>query len=86
MKHNLDIICLSETYLDSSIQHEDERIYLNGYKLARVDNHNNNTRGGVGIYFKKFLATRHVELNNLNECIAFAVCIQHKKCYLILLL
>ena len=85
MKHNLDIICLSETYLDSSIQHEDERIYLNGYKLARADNHNNNKRGGVCIYFKEFLATRHVELNNLNECIAFAVCIQHKKCYLILL-
>ena len=40
---------------------------------------NNNKRGGVGIYFKQFLATRQVELSNLNEYIIFEDCIQTKK-------
>ena len=49
MKYNFDIIRLSETYIDFSIQHTTKLVY------------------GVGIYFKEFLATRQVELNNLNE-------------------
>ena len=65
-KHNFDIICLSETNLDSSIQHDYERLPLNRYNLARANNPDNN-RGGAGIYFKQFLAIRRVKLNNLNE-------------------
>ena len=76
MKQNFGIICFSETYLYSSIQHDDDILQLNGYKLATAYNLNNNKRSGVGIYFKEFLTTRQVELNNLNECI---VCIQNKK-------
>ena len=49
MKYNFDIICLSETYLDSSIQHDDERLHLSGYNLARADNPNNNKRDEVCI-------------------------------------
>ena len=41
IKHNFDIICFSETNLDSSIQHDDERLHLNGYKLSRTVNPNN---------------------------------------------
>ena len=70
------LFCLSEAYLDSSVQHDDERLHLNGYKLARADNPNNNKIGGVGIYFKEFLVTCQMELNNLNECIVFEVGIQ----------
>ena len=44
MNHNFDIICLSKTNLDSLIQHDDERLHLNEYKLARADNPNNNKR------------------------------------------
>ena len=89
MKNNFDMICLSEIYLDSSIQHDDEKRQLNRYKLLRANNTNNNKRGGAGIYLKEFLATHgsgidtQVELNNLNECIVFKVCTQHKKGYII---
>ena len=55
MNHNFNIICLPETYLDSYIQHDDERLHLNGYKLATTDNPDYNKRGGGGIYFKDFL-------------------------------
>ena len=44
MNQNFDIICLSETDLDSFIQHDDERLHLNGHKLARADYPNNNKR------------------------------------------
>ena len=33
-----DIICLSETFLKSSLQNDDDSLVLNGYKLVRVDN------------------------------------------------
>ena len=65
MKHNFDIICLSETFLDSSIQHE--MLHLNAYIITRIDNTNNYKKGEAGIYFKEFLAARQVELKNLNE-------------------
>ena len=55
--------------VDSSIQHDDERLHLNRYKLATAYNPNNDKGDGVGIYFKEFLATSQMELNNLNECI-----------------
>ena len=60
MKHNYDIVCLSDTYLEYSIQYDDEKLHLNRNKLAI---------GGVAIYFKDFLETRQLELNNSNECI-----------------
>ena len=36
-QHNYDIICLSETFLDSSIQSDDEKIKIDGYTLIRAD-------------------------------------------------
>ena len=42
MKYNFDIVFFSETYLDFPIQHDDEKRYLNGCKLAKANNPNNN--------------------------------------------
>ena len=42
-----DIICLSETYLDSSIPSDDDNLELPGYNLVRADNPTNTKRGGV---------------------------------------
>ena len=39
--HNFDIICLSETFLDSSIDISDPRININGYSLLRADHPSN---------------------------------------------
>ena len=36
-QHNHDIICLSETFLNSSIQTNNDRISINGYNVIRVD-------------------------------------------------
>ena len=66
MNHNFDNICLSQTYLYSSIQHVNKRLHLNGYQLVRAHNPNNNKSDEI-------LAPRQVELNDLNECILFEV-------------
>ena len=48
MKYKFYIICLSLTYLHSSIQHDIRRLHLNGCKLAIAENPTNIKRGGVG--------------------------------------
>ena len=37
--HNYDIICLSETFLNSSIQTNNDRISIDGFNLIRADHH-----------------------------------------------
>ena len=50
--HKFDIICLSETYLDSSTRPDDDNLEIEGYDIARADNPANTERGGVCIYYK----------------------------------
>ena len=38
IEHKFDMVCLLETFLDSSIPNNDERLNMNGYKLIRADN------------------------------------------------
>ena len=77
--HMYDIICLSKTYLDSSVPYDDPRLNLSGYKLVRADNLSDNKRGGVRIYFKETLAIRLVSTNSLKECLLLEVFIGNKK-------
>ena len=45
--HNFDILCLSETFLDSTIDLNDDNINIDGYSIFRADHPSNNKRGGV---------------------------------------
>ena len=56
--YKYDLICLSETFLDSSFLPGDERLNLNGYNLIRNDHAGDVKRGGVCVYIKNSLATR----------------------------
>ena len=71
--------CLSETFLDSSIPPNNERLYIEGYKLIRADNYSDSKNGSASIHYKEFLAVRSVEVKNLNECVIFEVYIKNKK-------
>ena len=51
--HKYDFICISESYLDSSVLAVDRDISINGYNLIRAHNPSNNTRGGVCIYYRE---------------------------------
>ena len=48
--HKFDIICLSETYLNSSNSPADETLEISGYNLVRYDHPLKSKRGGVRIY------------------------------------
>ena len=83
--HKFDIICLSETYLDSSTRHDDENLEIPGYDIARADHPTNTKRGGVCIYYKKCLPLRVLNIIFLNECINFELRIGDKTCNFIVL-
>ena len=51
--HNFDVVCLSETFLDSSYSNDDPRLQLSGYSLVRADH---TKRGRVCIYYKEFIS------------------------------
>ena len=73
--HKVDIICLSETYLNSSNSPDDCILEISGYNLVRSEHASNNKRGGVRIYYKNYLPLRIISFNYLSECIDFEIMI-----------
>ena len=71
------MVCLSETYLDSSYTYDTTQ--LKDFTLIRADNPHNCKTGGVGIYFKEHLVVLPVSPLNLNECLVLEINIQNKK-------
>ena len=55
IQNNYDVICLSETFLNSSIQTTDDRISIDGYNLIRADHPSDSKRGGDCIYYKEHI-------------------------------
>ena len=78
--HSFNIICLSETYLNSETPPNDTRLELPGYNLLRSDHPSNNKRGDVCVYYKSTLPLRILNISNLDECINFEVSIANKIC------
>ena len=78
--HKFDIICLSETYLDSSTTSDDDNLAISGYNLIRSDHPSNNKRYGVCIYYKNFLHLRVLSIQYLQEYINFELNIGGKIC------
>ena len=78
--HKMDIICLSETYLDSTIQSDNNNLEIPGHNLVRSDHPSNNKRSGVCIYYKASLPLRVIDICFLQECRIFEVLIGDKQC------
>ena len=84
--HKYNFICISETYLDSSVPADDRDTLINGHKLIRADHPSNNKRGGMCIYYREYLAVQLVETNYLSECLLCeVVSINNKKGYVAVL-
>ena len=65
---NFDIVCLSETFLDSTVPYNYESININGYSLLKVNHPNNIKQEGVCMYFKQSLPLiRRNDLSNMKE-------------------
>ena len=75
-----DIICLSETYLDSLVPLDDDNLVISGYNLIRSDHPSNTKRGGVYLYYKNYLPLRVLNISYLKECLNFELKIGDKSC------
>ena len=82
-KHDFDITCLSETYVTSAKDINDENLKIAKYIIYRVDHPSDVKRDGVCIYCKTILPLKVLSTNFLQEFINFEVSIGNKKCYFI---
>ena len=83
--HKFDIICLSETCLDSTVPLDDDNLVISGYNLIRSDHPSNTKRGGVCLYYKNYLPLRVLNISYLKECLNFELKIGDKSCTFITL-
>ena len=60
---NFNFICLSESYIDSTILLVDKNLCLDGYKLIRADHPKNIKQGGVCIYYREKLPVKIIHLS-----------------------
>ena len=72
-----DFICLSETYLDSSIP--DSLLETDGYDLVRSDHPNDIKRGAICIYYKESLPVRAINIPYLKEALLSEMTYDNKK-------
>ena len=83
--HQYDILCISETYLDSSVSIDDTTLSLPGYNLVRSDYSSNVKRGGVCLYCKETLSLRIINVSFLSQCMLCKVIIQRQKGYVVVI-
>ena len=69
----MDVICLSEAYLDSSISNADDNLEIPGYDLFRADHPSNTKRGSVCIYYRNSFPLKILNIQYLHECINFEI-------------
>ena len=62
-----DFVCLSETYLDSSIT--DEEVKIKDYKLIGADHPDHIKRGGVCIYHNESLPVQEIKLSYFKKAL-----------------
>ena len=71
----MDIICLSETYIGSSLPVDDDNLPIPGYSSVRADHRSNMKRGGVLICYKNFLPMELIDAKHLHESLKFKLSI-----------
>ena len=81
--HKFDIICISESYLNSDTSSNDNNLNIPGYNISRADHPSGNRRGGVCIYYKESLPIKMLNINYLQECICFDLKIGSKLCTIV---
>ena len=75
-----DILCLSETYLNSSFPFDDDNLDISGYIMVRADHPANSKREGVCVYYENCLPLKVLDIRFLYESITFNLRIGDKLC------
>ena len=80
--NSIDIMFLSETFLDSSFDTDDPELSIDGYQLERADHPNDTKESGVCVYYKENLPLRiRNDLSLLQECLVCEIKVDRKKCF-----
>ena len=80
-ERNFDIY-FSKTFLNFSNDSEYGRLKIEGYNLMRADHASRSKKGGVCVYYKKYIPlVRSYELCTLSSCLLSAICLKSKKCF-----
>ena len=78
----LDIICIWETYLNSSVN--ENLLLIPGYHL-RADHSDNVKKDGFCLYYQENLSLREIEIPFFTQCIIYELTIQNKVGYIAVL-
>ena len=82
-QYNCDIICLSETFLNSSIRNDDDRIKIDEYNLTRSDHPSDSKKGGVCSYYKEHISLiKRDDIYTLDNCLVTEIRSQNEKWFL----
>ena len=76
---NYYLTCLTETYLDSTV--DPNNLLISGYNLLRADHPGNFKRGGVCLYSRENLTLRLVDTPYIEQCILCEINIQNTTGY-----
>ena len=77
--HKFDIICLSETFLNSTYESDNHDLDIPSYTLVRADHPSDSKRGGVCVYYKSSLPIIVLNISTLSECIILELSFNNKK-------
>ena len=80
---NYDLICLTEKYLDSSV--DPNNFSINGCKLLRANHPDSVKRGGVCLYYRESLTLQLVDTPYIEQCILCEINIQNTTVYVAVL-
>ena len=81
--HKFDIICFSETYLNSDASSSDDNLNIPGCNMSCAGHPSGNRRGRTCNYYKKPLPIKMLNIYYLQECICFDLKIGSKLCIIV---
>ena len=81
--HKFDVICISESYLNSDTSSNQYNLNIPGYNMSRAAHPSGNRRGGVFIFYKESLPIKMLNIDYLQECICFDLKIGSKLCTIV---
>ena len=84
--HKHDVVCISESYLDSTAPLDDNSLSLNGYNLTCTDHPDDVKRGGVCMYNKENLFLKITSTSYLDQSLLSEVTCQNRKGYIAIII
>ena len=81
--NKFDVLCLLQSYLDSSIASNNDHLNIKGYNLYRANHPSNIKSGGLCVYIRESLPVRCLSNIYLQECFILEISINNKKSYVV---